>query len=49
MEENDLDIEDMEVLIGKYFSTNFSSGTDYNVNHFATYEIMKNRLYEELY
>lgn len=43
------DLEALRVIILKYFNSAFSSGTDYNINHFASETILQNRVYEELY
>lgn len=53
--DNDIDNEsDMDVMIAKYFKTNFpnanyGNGCDYRFNHFATEGVLQNRFWEELY
>lgn len=45
--DTDVDIEQWQILIDKYFSTKFDC--DYRINHFLSPEILQNRFYEELY
>lgn len=44
----ELNYEDLEKMIDKHFETNYSD-CDYNILHFVTEGIMKNRFYEECY
>lgn len=45
--DTEIDIEQWQILIDKYFSTKFDC--DYRINHFLSEEILRNRFYEELY
>lgn len=45
----DLAPDEWKIIIGKYFSTEFSAEVDYNILHFATAAILDCRFYEVLY
>lgn len=46
MSDNDLVMPDLNAMIRKHFTTNYSQNIDYNINHFASYDLLQNRWYE---
>lgn len=46
---HDLDMEAMETMIDKYFTTSFWKGCDYSIFHFNSEGVKLRRFYEEAY
>jgi len=45
----DVDSEELEIMIDKYFDTKFQDGCNYSILHFNSEGVKKNRYYEECY